>query len=604
MPLFEQRAHAYVDLCAMGDLSVAILRTERFPELLRKCAEEAGAKPDLAAVVEHAVSLGGRFPRELGMAALTAGEAHLLAAAESVGATVRRVGAEAGHADLVAVVPTGRVRVVRPGEQVADGSALVGEIEWHGARPAGLDEYVDHLQMLDGADRQVLRKWLVAEGEARALDLIRRLRYTLRHVGPMLVHIGDRHYTNLGKAANLVGKSVAADSPACLLNGLERTELSDWAEEDCAFLVLMSVLIASGTPSRTEEFSGTQLTLRRLEEFVRGRIRAYGRSVPQDAESLPDVERLWLLADLSAEGRRAAVAAGSSVFRVVQGMTINKEERAFDRPVSAADLPDAVRALLLDHLSEEQLSSLDAPDSLARAWSARFPRLHETGSGAFSTRFEELLHGIVAVATEATRSHVGMSRGPKDVGLLGRLLAAGDPAPGSWKTSDYYCCVVPAPDFVGRFAADPESLVQVVRAIAARMRWNGWHFMPPLAGPEELFEDRDWFYPPSMPDITEWTSHHHQGHVANGVRHAIRVPLPLVLGGEVRPGVHDFRLMRSDGDPYDLADLRAAIAVAKVLQGLYQAHAAFLEGNGTSVPVRDFDNRWYQARYLASAPTA
>jgi hypothetical protein len=100
-----------------------------------------------------------------------------------------------------------------------------------------------------------------------------------------------------------------------------------------------------------------------------------------------------------------------------------------------------------------------------------------------------------------------------------------------------------------------------------------------------------------MPDMTEWTSHHHQGHVANGVRHAIRVPFSLVLAGAERPGLHDLRLMRSDGDPYGVGDLRAAIATAKVLQSLYQAHASALEASSSSLPVTDFGNRWYQDRY-------
>ncbi|MFE2141529.1 hypothetical protein ACFXA3_07185 [Streptomyces sp. NPDC059456] len=548
------------------------------------------------AVVRHAATLGDRLPLALGLAAPTAEEAYLLEAAEDSGATVHHTPGAGAGADRVLIGRTGRVHIVPAGEPAPEGAALVGEIDWHGKRPTDLGEHLAHLRARCRADREGVKKWLLAEGPERAVGLVRTLRGTLRHVGPILVHVGDRHFTNLGKASNLVGKSVSADSPACRLNALEPLNLLEWPAEDCVFVVLLSILIASGTASRAEEFSGTQLSVERLEEFVRGRIQAYRADVPEDVEALPPVDRLWGLARLCAEARRRALDAGRPVYRVVQGMTINKEERAFDEPVGAADLPDEVRELLRPYLTDAQLPLLERPVELAEAWSPHFPGLHGPAGAPFSTGFEHLLHRIVAVATAATRSHVGMSRGPKDVGLLSTLLAAGDPAPGSWKTSDYYCCVVPAPEFASRFAAEPESLVQVVRAIAARMRWNGWHFMPAVAGPAELFEDRDWFFPPAMPDITEWTSHHHQGHVANGVRHAIRVPLPLVLAGTSRPGIHDFRLMRSDGDPYEPADLRAAMAVARVLQSLYQAHAAALE-SGSTLTVRDFDNRWYQAVY-------
>ncbi|KMS84170.1 MULTISPECIES: hypothetical protein [Streptomyces] len=88
------------------------------------------------------------------------------------------------------------------------------------------------------------------------------------------------------------------------------------------------------------------------------------------------------------------------------------------------------------------------------------------------------MHVLVEAGTEATGSHVGMSRGPRDVTALSALVAAGSPDPGHWKTGDYYCCVVPSQDFTRRFDRAPDELPQVVRAIAARMRWNGWHFMP------------------------------------------------------------------------------------------------------------------------------
>ncbi|WP_392672575.1 hypothetical protein [Streptomyces sp. LN785] len=582
---------------------MAILRTERFSDLLARCAEEADSLTLVAAAARHVATLGGRFPAGLGMDALTAEERFLLESAEAAGATVHCTVAQRGIGDHMLITSTGRLRLVVAGEQTPDGAVFVGNVDWHGNRPADLDDEFTHRRYTSLASREAVKKWLVAEGTDRALDLIRKLRHTFRHVGPMLVHVGDRHYTNLGKASNLVGKSVGVDSEKCLLNVLEGTPLLEWSDEDCTFLTLMSILIASGTPSRTEEFSGTQLSTARLESFIRGRVQAYSREVPESVEGLPEIERLWSLAAISCGARESAMASGVPVYRVIQGMTINKEERLLGTPVGAADLPDSFSRLLRPYLTGAQLDGVGDPTALAGAWAPHIAGLHEPADSGFSTRFEELLHELVAAATSATRSHVGMSRGPKDVGLLGRLLAQGDPAPGKWKTSDYYCCVVPSAEFVDRFSAGPESLVQVVRAIAARMRWNGWHFMPPVAGPGELFEDRDWFFPPSMPDITEWTSHHHQGHVANGVRHAIRVPLPLVLAGATRPGIHDFRLMRSDGDPYDLTDLRAAIAVARVLQSLYQAHARELETSSAGLVVSDFGNRWYQARYQVTPET-
>ena len=578
-------------------IAVAILRTERFSDLVSRCAEEAHSLSDAAGAAGHAATLGGRLPAELGLAALAPEEVHLLEAATRARATVQRNVSQSGAGDRLLITSAGRLRILIGGEIAPEGASLVGELDWQGRRPDDLDERFTDLRSVDRQNRAEVKKWLVAEGSERAVALVRNLRSTLQHVGPMLVHVGEHPYTNLGKSGNLVGKSIAADSPRCLLNVLEQTPVWEWSDEDSAFLTLMNILIASGTPSRTEEFSGTQLSPQRLESFVRGRIAAYGVEVPSEVEILAPVDRLWALAGLSSRGRVQALAGGAGVYRVVQGMTINKEERVLGEAVGPADLPASLTRILLRYLTADQVAELADPVAFAAAWAPHLAGLHQPADGAFSTRYEELLHELVEVATAATHSHVGMSRGPKDVGLLSRMLAQGDPTPGDWKTSDYYCCVVPSADFVDRFRSAPEELVQVVRAIAARMRWNGWHFMPPVAGPRELFQDRDWFFPPSMPDITEWTSHHHQGHVANSVRHAIRVPMPLVLAGATRPGIHDFRLMRSDGDPFGITELRAAIAVGMVLQGLYQAHATALEESSASLITSDFNNRWYQARY-------
>ncbi|MHA5052485.1 hypothetical protein [Streptomyces sp. SD15] len=166
------------------------------------------------------------------------------------------------------------------------------------------------------------------------------------------------------------------------------------------------------------------------------------------------------------------------------------------------------------------------------------------------------------------------------------------------------CCVVPGLDFARRFDRAPDELPQVIRAIAAQMRWSGRHFMPHAGGASDhpSFEDRDWFYASTMPDMTEWTSHHHQGHVANGVRHAIRVPVGLTLAGAHRPGLHDFRLMRTDGDVYGIQELRGhryRPGFAGRLPGVCEPVGA--DRTGPALVVSDFGNTWYQQRYVPAA---
>jgi hypothetical protein len=80
---------------------------------------------------------------------------------------------------------------------------------------------------------------------------------------------------------------------------LSETPLPRWSAADACFVVCTSALISSGTPSRTEEFSGTQLLPSRLTEFIEGRIRAYDGEVPDPAASSSPIGRLFELAGVA-----------------------------------------------------------------------------------------------------------------------------------------------------------------------------------------------------------------------------------------------------------------------------------------------------------------
>lgn len=579
---------------------MGLLRTEGFDRLLTAVADEAGQAGSAADALRHLATIGGRLSTEVALASLRTAERRVLDIAE-----VERAVVDAGTADDLAAyrigyLPEGKACILRPGEE-SDRVRTIAGIKWPAGATDGLDLYWSALEARDRAEFEACHDWLASREDAAA-ELVARLRYLFLHVGPIRLYLGNACFTNLGREGNLVGKSIASDSDRCRMKVLAETPVREWAAVDAAFVVGMSVLIGSGTPSRTEEFSGTQLLPRQVRHFVEGRIRAYGGEV---AEQESTVDSLLALAAEAKRLRAARLAEGAAFYRTVQAMTINKHEHLFERPVDGEDLPEHFIAAAAAIVPEAAVR-LPAHSGLDfnLDWSAVLGSRPPVAAG-YGSRFEEVLHGLVTAAAESTGTDVAMSRGPREPLRLSALLEAGSPEPGHWKTGEYYCCVAPSAAFVARLqAAGAEAEVaQAVRAIAARMRWNCWHFMPASAGVEDDpgLADRDWFFAPSMPDMTEWTSHHHQGHVANGVRHAIRVPFGIDLAGAHRPGIHDLRLMRSHGAVYELADLRAAIAMAAVLQGLYQAQAAHVEATGTPFTVGDFDNPWYQARYGTAA---
>ncbi|WP_435284144.1 hypothetical protein [Streptomyces koelreuteriae] len=590
---------------------MGLLRTEGFDKLLETVASEAVAHKAAGPAVRHLATIGERLAPEVALGALRPGERHLLDAAETARATVAPAPVDQDHADQdhadgyrFGQLKAGKVCILGPGETGEPGLRVIALIDWPDGAPEGLDAERARLAAREAAEIESCRLWLRDQGEEHAAQLVARLRFLFRHVGPIRLYIGDACYTNLGREGNLVGKSVGPESDRCRMKVLSETPLGEWSAADACFVVCMSALISSGTPSRTEEFSGTQLIPSRLTAFLEGRVLAYDGDIPDIAESASPIGRLFELADLARELRARKLESGAVVYRTVQSMTINKKEHFFATAVTGADVPEE----FLDTLSGFVPSAPDAVrgGALEVDWQPLLDGDPRPSRPGFGSRFEEVLHELVGAAGAGTGSDVSMSRGPRDTLRLSMLLAEGSIEPGHWKTGEYYCCVVPGEGFRRRLidAGAAAEVPQVVRAIAARMRWNGWHFMPHAAAvtDDESLAERDWFFAPSMPDMTEWTSHHHQGHVANGVRHAIRVPFGITLAGAHRPGVHDLRLMRSEGDVYTPRDLRAAIAMGEILRGLYQERALRLEKRAETAVVDDFTNTWYQHRYGTEAP--
>lgn len=495
------------------------LKTSGFARLVAEAAAKARLTSEPEKAISVALTLDGRLPEPVGRKAVRPADRLVLAVAAEL----------AAGPDLLVLTPTGRLATCQepPPE---DAHMLLGlrwpeslRAEWHAEVTRTRHE--------------------LAEVEPPTVDALDRIAYALTHMAPVLFYVDDRVYTNLDKSGSLPGKSLSVDDPRCLLRRLRERPVDEWDPVDTCFVVCLDALLASGPPVRAEEFNGAQLLPGPLREFLTGRITAYG--------ALPSGSELGSLAAQCAAARAAALDAGATPYRVINGLNLHKREELLPEPAPV-------------------------PWPIARQV-ARFRQARYAPAG-FGSGFEAALHDLLRLTAEEFEADVAMSRGPR------RLPALLDD-PFALRTNDFFCCVVPRAAFDRWFGGDRDGLARALAAYSARMRFNTWHYLPHSLGIADARLREDWFFAPTMPDITEWSDQQHTGHVAFGVRHAIRVPFGITHGGRFHPGLYDLRLMRTGSPPFTVADLRGAIAVAGELARLYEEFLPDID---------DFDRDWYQ----------
>jgi hypothetical protein len=562
------------------------LRADGFAVMAADVAERARHCAAVGEAVKVAVTLDSRLPVDVGWAALTVAEQALLTAAECCRA---QLAPPRNDADQLVLTRSGRLRVHRRDSGSDPEGHILGSVAWP-AVAAPIDRLWRLADEVQRAQQEELARALAAEPEDARRQRLAAIGYALVHMAPVLFYVGGRVYSNLGELSNLPGKSLRADAPESILRQLA-DDRGQWDPEDATFVACLAALIASGPAVRVEEFNGTQLVPDTVEAFLAERIAAYDGDQP-DLVGLDRLTRLDRLAVRCADLRKRLLAAGAVFYRSINGLNLHKREEILRTPVSIADVPPAVCRFIEDaarRADAEPLSivDFDAARSAVAAIVAGFPGA--TPPAGFSSPFEAFLHDLLGVVAEVTAADVAMGRGPKFLGGLA------DATPAEEKlrlgTKEFYCCVAPRRSFATRFASDRATLVKVLAAYSARMRYNTWHYWPHAFGLHELGERDDWFFAPTMPDIAEWSDQRHTGHIMFGVRYAIRIPIGIHFGGDYRPGLYDLRLMRTSGPPFELSDLRAAIAVGRLLELLHQ------DMSSAGFVVSDFGNDWYRRFY-------
>jgi hypothetical protein len=369
-----------------------------------------------------------------------------------------------------------------------------------------------------------------------------------------------------------------------------------WASEDRLFIAAAHVLTATGGPTRLEEFNGKQLTATCLTRWLKSKFQLYriagcGDRIPADgnildlARSFPDLVRVL---DKSAWVR----------FRRINGLSLVKKEHIF-RPPPTKPIFD----LTSEPSGHERSEDASDDTQLAEACAAISTLGMRTAEAASSTERAALIQDGLELLLLSAVNNIGadyvMSSGIRDPSRLRHDPAVLLMGPDALKRNDFYCCVLPAP--LTATEQSPEALAEMLIAIARRMEYNRWHFIPGNYPDDTIPPLRHHFRPPLLPDLAEWSSLRHGGHIDAQVRYSLRLPGPpawsdpaLIYGRRFR-GIYDLRVYRTHEPPFTSADLAVGLRYCSLLDNYMKAAYKTLEKSGYSGQVFDrYTSAWYR----------
>lgn len=585
-----------------------------FPELLAQVWKQALTAPDVGSAVSILLTLDGHVPADIQLRALTGPETAALRVIEGMPSRPYEVYENPASTDSssmpayigeLGLTTTGRVAIGVPAAApLAERYDLVDgvlRVPWNAA---GVSDFLDRLEQIVAEQFDSVREcreWLCGLSPQERGCLLDELIDAARRTAPFVLYQEDKLYTNFRERNNLTGKTLFAGHPDCVLSTLREMAPTHWPDNDVMVVACLTLLIRSGTYARIEEANGTQLRLSAIGELLERTRRTYnsvgtGAQIPPATNTRFDT--LYALAR-QLGSRRAEVVGSAQLYRVIHGPLMHKiEQLAQPIDATARTLEAAICARLRDRLPVHGQDLAELATSLADAPTWLIQPHREFGTG-----LESLIYETVAAAQDCFGADFAMSRGHRSLSRLIEALRAEDwAAITGWELPDYFCCVVPAPHASRYFGGSAAQLADIAWSMSARMQYNSWHFLPGNLPRVPAVLDRDFFVPPSMPDISHYSDQHHHGHVAARVRFSIRSPQAVDIAGRRFGGFIDLRLLRCESNPFTEQELLAAHRISAFIAAA-TGRAATLAINHP-VTITAFDPSWHWSTITAAAADA
>jgi len=395
-----------------------------------------------------------------------------------------------------------------------------------------------------------------AARDGKLEEIVNAAADSIRHVEAVSFYIDDELFAAMERFQTMAEHKGARGIFSRLREQLSSPE--SWSPAERLMVIALRALFLSGSSIRFEEFNGANLTARRLVERIHSLRDGYAR---QGIALEGDVSNLFALAEAIGRAARTSPERGVLRYRSVSGWTFRKTEHVRKLAVQPRHLVFCERLALFAETwsgktfdGGEESAARVADAVVAAAESQPWPAEQVSP-------VEGWIQQIVAGAVEMTAADYGMSSSIRNPAPL--ALASSDEElmayVASLTTKDFFCCVTSRAGLAELIGPSIEH--DIYQAVAMRMQFNRWHFIPGNFPRQTIPAGRHWFYPPTMPDHAEWSDVWHGGHVKAGVRYSLRAPgpdmtlLPLVIGRHTYRGFYDVRTVRMAGTPFNLDDL-------------------------------------------------
>lgn len=493
----------------------------------------------------------------------------------------------------VAQSSLGRLSLYAAREEPDPNSACLGLLELSLEASERAREEAEEAELLEASEREPLEQMLAdMDTQGRLEQVVREVADRVDHVETVYVYVGRDLF-----ARSDVGNTLLRGGE---LPALAELPLCEWSPNARLFVASFHLLFASGRSIRIEEFNGRQLSARAVRAWLEHKQRLYSAHLGLSCGPYGDLRQL---AERVGELRQRLEAGGAAGFRRVNGLTMAKRERV----ARIAELNPGSGALgpVLSQYAHACSIALDgSPTEVVGSLAAA--ALDRKMADPGSTLVERLLERIVLSAVCAAGADYGMSSSIRD---LARLKPHGDErCAGVLELSkqDFFCVSVPHPELAERLEDD--TLKEVLQAVASRMQFNRWHFIPGNFERTEIPSKRHYFFPPLMPDLAEWSDLRHPGHTNASVRFTVRAPGPAlwraplrVFGNDYR-GFFDIRLVRMSGPSFTLRELRIAAQHCALVEVVLREAARVVEERGLPSPlVSGFTREYWSEKAWSEA---